>query len=369
MDPLPLSGIKVIDATSNIAGPFGGAILADLGAEVIKLERPQGDPSRAMVPLDDSRSAYFHVVNRNKDLTVIDLKTETGKAQFDLIITSADVFISNFLPHQLAELGLTSESMLQKYPKLIIGNLSSYGSVGSDAERPGYDATIQARTGIMAITGEANGEPVRTGVSVLDMGAGTWLALGILSALVKRERLGSGSIIETSLYETGVTWVSYHLASFQISHEPSKRVGAAHPTFSPYGLFQARDGKVCIGVGSDVVYKKLTELLGRSELYIDDRFSTNERRVLNRVALNQELESTLSQQTVSFWVDKLGSGGVPVDALQLPEDLFNDVQAKELGMLLPNPDSASKVQLVPGIPIRINGVRPKIRKSAPRRMD
>ncbi len=366
MDEMPLRGIKVIDATSNIAGPFGGAILGDLGADVIKVERPQGDPSRSMVPLDDSRSAYFHIVNRNKDLVVIDLKSESGRVSFYELLENADVFISNFLPHQLIELGLTPDFLRTKFPRLIIGNLSSYGQVGLDAHRPGYDATIQARTGIMAITGEADGEPVRTGVSVLDMGAGTWLALGVLAALVKRERFGTGSTIETSLYETGVTWVSYHLSSFQISREPSRRVGAAHPTFSPYGLFQALDGKVCIGVGSDIVYKKLTEVIGRSELFEDSRFNTNKGRVANRAILHSEIEGALIVHPVSYWVQKLGMGGVPVDALRLPEDLFNDPQAQELEMLLANPDAESRVKLIPAIPVRINGVRPPIRKSAPR---
>jgi len=366
MDEMPLRGIRVIDATSNIAGPFGGAILGDLGADVIKVERPQGDPSRSMVPLDGSRSAYFHIVNRNKELTVVDLKSESGRIALHELLENADVFISNFLPHQLVDLGLTTEYMRATFPKLIIGNLSSYGPVGVDANRPGYDATIQARTGIMAITGEADGEPVRTGVSVLDMGAGTWLALGVLAALVKRERFGTGSVIETSLYETGVTWVSYHLSSYQISHEPSQRVGAAHPTFSPYGLFQAADGKVCIGVGSDIVYKRLTELIDRPELFDDARFNTNKGRVTNRAILHAEIESALADHSVSYWVEKLGSGGVPVDALRLPEDLLNDPQARDLGMLLQNPDPQSKVPLIPAIPLRINGVRPPIRKSAPR---
>jgi len=370
MDPLmgamPLHGIKVIDATSNIAGPFGGAILGDLGADVIKIERPQGDPARSMVPLEDSRSAYFHIVNRNKDLLTIDLKSASGRASFYELLADADVFISNFLPHQLSELGLTPETMRTDFPKLIIGNLSSYGQVGNDANRPGYDATIQARTGIMAITGETNGEPVRTGVSVLDMGAGTWLALGVLAALVKRERFGEGCIIETSLYETGVTWVSYHLSSFQISQQPSRRVGAAHPTFSPYGLFEAQDGKVCIGVGSDIVFKRLTEIIERPELFEDPRFNTNEGRVNNRALLNSEIESALVDHPVSHWVEKLGQGGVPVDALRLPEDLLNDSQAHELEMLLPNPDPNSKVKLIPAIPLRLNGVRPPIRKSAPK---
>ncbi len=362
---LPLTGIKVIDATSNIAGPFGGAILADLGAEVLKLESPQGDPSRNMVPLDGDRSAYFHITNRNKKVTTLDFKTEEGQDKFSKLLEGYDVFLTNFLPDNLSKLHLEPSTLMNKFPQLIYGNLSSYGSIGLDANRAGYDATVQARTGIMAITGETNSSPVRTGVSVLDMGSGTWLALGVLAALVKRERTGKGSLIETSLYETGVSWVSYHLASFQISGQPSNRYGAAHPTFSPYDLYEASDGQVCIGVGSDQVFNKLMNALGRLELIKDERFLSNKARVDNRNILNEEINNCTRKNTVQYWVKILGEAGVPADAVVLPEKLLNDPQAQALNMLLKNPDSTALVEKIPGLPIRINGERPPIRNSAP----
>ena len=185
---LPLAGITVLDATSNIAGPFGGAILGDLGARVIKIETPAADAARTMSPVEGDRSAYFHVVNRNKSAVTIDLKTESGRLFLDNLLDSADVLLTNFLPEKLAEYHLTPDELMAKRPGLIIGNLSSYGSEGPSRHFPGYDATVQARTGIMQVTGERGGEPVRTGISVLDVGGGTWLALGILAALIKREK-------------------------------------------------------------------------------------------------------------------------------------------------------------------------------------
>jgi crotonobetainyl-CoA:carnitine CoA-transferase CaiB-like acyl-CoA transferase len=162
---LPLAGLRVLDATSNIAGPFGGAILADLGAEVIKIETPSGDPSRSMAPVEGDRSAYFHIVNRNKSAESIDLKSATGSARLDELMKTADVFLTNFLPDRLEALNLKPDDLMQKYSHLIVGNLSSYGSIGPDASAPGYDGTIQARTGIMHVTGEADGPPVRAGLS------------------------------------------------------------------------------------------------------------------------------------------------------------------------------------------------------------
>jgi len=361
----PLAGLKVLDATSNIAGPYGGAILADLGADVIKIEVPTGDPSRSMAPIDGDKSAYFNIVNRNKTVRGINLKSVDGMAELNTLLESADIFLTNFLPDRLAALHLTPNELMSKYPRLIFGNLTSYGATGADASMPGYDATVQARTGIMHVTGEPDGRPVRAGVSVLDIGAGTWLAMGILAAVIERSKTGKGSLVETSLYETGISWVSYHLAAYQISGKPSVRSGAGHPTFSPYGIFETSDGDICIGVGSDGVFTKLCEQIGRSDLIINSLYAKNVDRVANKASLHKEIESALKGQSAIYWAKKLGSHGVPADLVVPPEALFNDQQEKEVGMLLPNPDKDSAVKWIPGLPIKINGARPEIYRSAP----
>jgi crotonobetainyl-CoA:carnitine CoA-transferase CaiB-like acyl-CoA transferase len=362
---LPLSGIRVIDATSNIAGPFGGTVLADLGAEVIKIETPAGDPARFMSPVDGDRSAYFHVVNRNKSAEQLDLKTNVGRNRLELLLDDADVFLTNFLPPRLEALHLTSTELRLKRPRLIFGNLSSYGAAGPDASAPGYDATVQARTGIMHVTGETDGEPVRAGVSVLDIGAGMWLAMGVLAALVQRERTGVGCVVETSLFETGATWVSYHLSAYELTGASSSRSGSGHPAFSPYGLFATRSGTICIGVGNDGIFAKLCNLLGREDLITDPRFIENVDRVTNARVLKDEIENALAREDAAFWTEILGKGGVPADRVALPEDLLNDEQAIAMGVLLPYPDGTTSVSALPGLPLRFDGTRPPLRMPAP----
>ena len=362
---LPLSGLKVLDATSNIAGPFGGAILADLGADVIKVETPAGDASRTMSPQDGDRSAYFHIVNRNKSAVSIDLKSAEGQEQLRELLADTDVFLTNFLPERLTAMHLTPDELMKIKPGLIFGNLSSYGSRGPDSSVPGYDATLQGRTGIMHVTGEPHGKPVRAGVSVLDMGSGMWLAIGVLAALVKRAETGLGSVVETSLYETGASWVSYHLAAFQLSGKPSERFGASHPAFGPYGLYQTRDGDICIGVGNDNIFSKLCVLLQREDLITNPQFVTNTSRVANAALLRIELEKVLVTESAKYWAEHLGRQGVPVDRVSKPEDLLNDLQAEAVEILLPYPDETSGIQKIPGVPLRFNGQRPPIRNAAP----
>ena len=364
---LPLAGVRVLDATSNIAGPFGGAILADLGADVIKIENPGGDPSSSMAPVDGDRYAYFNIVNRNKSAESIDLKSSAGIARLDELMKTTDVFLTNFLPNSLEALNLKPDALMESYPRLIVGNLSSYGPIGPDASAPGYDGTIQARTGIMHVTGEADGAPVRAGVSVLDIGGGMWLAIGILAAIIERDKSNKGSLVETSLYETGATWVSYHLSAQQLSGLPSVRSGSGHPTFSPYGIFATGYGTICIGVGSNNIFERFCTLIARADLISDPRFESNVNRVKNASILKSEIEKALMGKSEKEWAELLGRNGVPADRVALPEELFNDVKAKAINALLPYPDSESKVSLIPGLPVRFNGQRPPIRKADPHR--
>jgi crotonobetainyl-CoA:carnitine CoA-transferase CaiB-like acyl-CoA transferase len=364
---LPLAGIKVLDATSNIAGPWGGTVLGDLGADVLKIETPSGDPSRFMSPVDEDRSAYFHIVNRNKEVVTIDLKTAEGKSKLYELLDSCDVFLTNFLPAQLEKFGLTPSELMESRPGLIIGNLSSYGTQGPASSWPGYDATLQARTGIMQVTGERDGPPVRAGVSILDLGAGTWLALGILAAIVKRQRTGAGSLVETSLFETGATWVSYHLAAYELTGDVSIRSGSGHPAFSPYGIFQTGEGDICIGVGNNAIFAKLCTAIGRSELITDPRYAENVDRVQNAATLKVEIEGSLKSHPASHWVEILCGSGVAAEEVRRPEALLTDEQAEAMGVLINYPDDSTEVQVVPGLPLRFDGVRPQVRMPAPRR--
>lgn len=364
---LPLAGIKVLDATSNIAGPWGGTVLGDLGAEVLKIETPSGDPARFMAPSDGDRSAYFHIVNRNKDVLTVDLKTSEGLAIIEELLDKSDVFLTNFLPLQLEKFGLQPAQLMKARPRLIIGNLSSYGSTGPSAQWPGYDATLQARTGIMNVTGENSGPPVRAGVSILDLGAGTWLAMGILAAIIKRDRIGIGSLVETSLFETGATWVSYHLSAFELTGNPSIRSGSGHPAFSPYGIFSTKDGEICIGVGNSSIFAKLCAAIGRSDLLEGTLYIENVDRVKNAKSLEVEIEKGLSSKSALEWAKILCDVGVAAEQLLQPEALLHDFQAQAMGVLLPYPDESTGLHSVPGLPLRFDGMRPGITKPAPHR--
>lgn len=364
---LPLAGIKVLDATSNIAGPWGGTVLGDLGAEVLKIETPSGDPARFMAPSDGDRSAYFHIVNRNKDVLTVDLKTSEGLAIIEELLDKSDVFLTNFLPLQLEKFGLQPAQLMKARPRLIIGNLSSYGSTGPSAQWPGYDATLQARTGIMNVTGENSGPPVRAGVSILDLGAGTWLAMGILAAIIKRDRIGIGSLVETSLFETGATWVSYHLSAFELTGNPSIRSGSGHPAFSPYGIFSTKDGEICIGVGNSSIFAKLCAAIGRSDLLEGTLYIENVDRVKNAKSLEVEIEKGLSSKSALEWAKILCDVGVAAEQLLQPEALLHDLQAQAMGVLLPYPDESTGLHSVPGLPLRFDGMRPGITKPAPHR--
>lgn len=352
----PLEGVVVVDLTSNVAAPFASAVLADLGATVTHVEGPRGDDCRRMAPVAGDTSAYFEVVNRGKDVMALDIRTPVDRAHLDRMLTTADVLVTNLRPGKLAGLGLDAESLTSSHPRLIHASLSAYGPMGPERDKPGYDAVLQARTGIAAVTGTADGPPVRAGVSILDVGAGTWLALGIITALYERERTGQGGAVATSLFETGASWVAYHVAAHQFTGEPSERHGSGHPAFSPYGIFAAESGEICLGIGGDGLFTRLCEAIDRPDLLRDDRFATNAARSTNSVALRQELENTLASASAESWAARLTAAGLPVDAVQQPEDLLADPQADRTGILVPLPGTDHRI---PGLPLTFDARRPQ----------
>jgi crotonobetainyl-CoA:carnitine CoA-transferase CaiB-like acyl-CoA transferase len=360
-----LDGIRVVDLTSNVAAPFGAAVLADLGAHVTHVEGPGGDDSRRMAPTIGSSSAYFTVVNRNKDGVRLDIRIAEDRARLDEMIADADVFVCNLRPGKLEKYALDSESLCSRFPTLIHATLSAYGSIGAERDKPGYDAVLQARTGIASVTGTADGPPVRAGVSILDVGAGTWLALGVVAALFRRERTGLGGAVATSLFETGANWVGYHVAAQQVSGAPSGRHGSGHPAFAPYGIFRTGDGDICLGIGGDSLFARLCEALGLDDLVADDRFRTNEARVRNAVDLRTLLEDAMAASSAVDVADRLGSAGLPADAVRLPEDLLCDPQAAANAVLQSVPLAGGRELLMPGLPLTFDGIRPQFRSAAP----
>ena len=352
---LPLTGVVVVDLTSNIAAPFAGAILADLGAEVIHIEPPAGDDSRRMSPTRGAGSAYFFVVNRNKTFVTLDLRVQADLNELLKLIGSADVFASNLRARRLVELGLDEAGLRPRFPELITAYLSAYGANPGEVNQAGYDGVIQARTGIIGVTGDA--EPARAGVSVLDVGSGMWLAIGVLSALYQRTVTGLGSSVATSLFETGVNWSAYHLLAHQFTDIASTRSGTGHPAFAPYGLFPTSDGEIMIGVGGDAVFARLVHALGRDELATDSRFKTNTARVANQGELREIISLAFSSYSSADLMVVLRRADVPADRLQLPEDLLRDPAAKsQLTEVVVEGITA----VMPALPLRIDGRYPPI---------
>ena len=363
---LPLKGIRVVDLTSNIAGPFAGAVLADLGAHVVHVESRAGDDSRRMSPRIGDTSAYWEVVNRNKHVIRLDIRDPADRESLSDMLGQADVFLTNLRPGKLRKNLLDANTLTERYPRLVHGSLSAYGDAGEERDRAGYDAVLQARTGIAEVTGTQDGPPVRAGVSVLDVGAGTWLALGVIAALLGREHTGRGGAIATSLFETGGNWVAYHVAAHQVSGAPSNRHGSGHPAFSPYGIFRTRDGQVCLGIGGDDLFGRLCVALDVPDLAEDTRYARNIDRVADSASLRHLLEQILANIPSAEVVQRLAAHGVACDVVQRPEDLLTDAQAEATELLITTDIDGFGPLRFPGIPLTFNGVRPQVRPLADR---
>jgi crotonobetainyl-CoA:carnitine CoA-transferase CaiB-like acyl-CoA transferase len=310
-------------------------ILADLGADVIKVERPgTGEDARAMGPHRGSFGAYFAALNRGKRSVALDITKPEGRDAIIRLASNCDVFLENFRGGKAAALGFDESSIRTHKPDIIFGSLSAYGPDGPDYTRPGYDAILQARTGIMSITGSGEGNaPVRAGVSILDLGAGVWMALGILAALLGRQRSGKGQRVDASLLQTGVMFMSYHLLYRQFTGADPKPQGSRHTAFAPYGAFHAADGEIMIGISSDKAFRRLCEALAAPQWAEDPRFRTNVDRVHNADQLERLISGVLRADTVSHWSTVLDKCDVANDPVQAAGDVLKDRQVEALAQL------------------------------------
>lgn len=330
-----LTGVRVLDLSTIVAGPAAGMILSDLGAEVIKVERvDRGDDGRDMGPHRGPWGAYFVALNRGKRSIAIDLAKREGRELVLRLAESCDVLIENFRGGKAKALGLDEEKVRTHKPEIIYASLSAYGPSGPDYRKPGYDAVLQARTGIMSVTGNASDGPMRAGVSILDMGAGVWLALGVLAALLERQRSGKGQRVEASLYQTGLLLMAYHLVYRQFAGVNPQPQGSRHTAFAPYGAFRTGDGSMMIGISSDRAFERLCSALDHSEWTRDPRFATNRDRVHNMAALDRVLEDVLQAMPTAHWVALLDKNDIANDAVQNPEQVLHDPQAAALGQFV-----------------------------------
>ena len=347
--------------------------LADLGADVIKVERPgSGEDARAMGPHRGSFGAYFTVLNRGKRSIGIDLSKPAGREAVLRLASTCDVFLENFRGGKAAAMGFDEASVRARKPDIIYASLSAYGPCGPDYTRPGYDAILQARTGIMSVTGAAgDNAPMRSGVSILDLGTGVWMALGILAALLERQRSGKGQRVDASLFQTGIMLMSYHLLYRQFANVNPTRQGARHTAFAPYGLFEAADGPIMIGISSDKAFLRLCEALENPQLAEDPRFLTNVDRVRNVDVLEQLMNETLRSKPVAYWSEVLDRHDVANDPVLNSEQVIEDRQTVALqqlaeialdGHALKGESSA----LVPRLPIGLSATPPQIQGPPPK---
>ncbi len=362
---LPLDGLCAFELGSNVAGPFAGLILAELGAEVIKVERPGGDDARAWGPpfADDGTATLFHAINRNKRSVVVDLKDADACAHLRQRITArADIVVQNLRPGATARLGLDAATLTAASERLVYCNLHAFGATGPLADRPGYDALMQAFGGIMSVTGEPGRPPVRAGISVIDMGTGMWCVVGILAALLRRTLTGKGGVVDAALFETAVAWMSWYIADFQVTGENPRQLGAGVRGIAPYDAFECADGWLIIAASNDRLFARLAEALDRPQWVDDPRYATNPQRDANRDALRSELTDILKLAARAHWRELLDAAGVPNAPTQSVEEVIDHPQTRVSGMLQA---AAGFAQGLAGLPLRFDGVRPPLRRSAP----
>ena len=331
----PLQGIRVLDLSRVLAGPYCTMVLGDLGADVIKVEPPEGDETRGWgPPFAEGESPYYLCVNRNKRGIVINLKTDEGKKVLRDLALQSDVLVENFRPGTLNKFGLDYETLHELNPKLIYCSITGFGQTGSMKDKPGYDFMIQALGGLMSITGEPDGEPMKTGVAVVDLFAGQNAIIAILAALQARTLTGHGQHLDISLFDSQLGWLANVASNYLISGKLPKRHGNAHANIVPYQSFQASDGWFAIAVGNDKQFLRLCEMLGKPEIAVDEKFATNSARVQNRAEIIPLLASIFNNASVSEWLAKLDEAEIPCGPIQGFEQVFSMPAVKERGMLV-----------------------------------
>ena len=350
----PLAGVRILDLSRVLAGPYATMVLADLGAEVIKIEPPAGDDTRGWgPPFAGGESAYFLAVNRGKKSVVLDLKTERGREALTRLIGTSDVLVENFRPGTMGRLGFAPERVLGEHPRLVWCSVSAYGQYGPLSRLPGYDAIMQGEAGWMGLTGPAEGPPTKVGASLADICAGMMASSGILAALFARERDGRGRRVDVALFDSVVATLCYQAQGYLLTGEEPARSGNSHPSLTPYESFEAADGHVIVGVGNDPTWKRFCAAaapeLDRPE------FAENPDRVRRRPELRALLEPLFRSHPVAAWETALGEAGVPVGRVRRVSEILGSPQLRARGMVVERDHpSVGPLRLV-GNPVQFDG--------------
>jgi crotonobetainyl-CoA:carnitine CoA-transferase CaiB-like acyl-CoA transferase len=363
----PLAGLRILDLSRILSGPFATMVFADLGADVIKLENPRtGDDTREWAPpYQGDQSAYFLAVNRNKRGIAVDLKTAQGRDIALRIADRSDVVVENFRPGTASRLGLGYDALSARNPRLIYASISGFGQTGPYSSEPGYDAIAQALGGLMSVTGEADGAPVRVGNSAADLGASMWAAIGILAALHARHTTGRGEWIDISLLDGQIASLTYLAGGYFATGEVPRRYGSAHPSIVPYQALRTGDGHLMVAVGNDTLWQRFAPLIGLPELVEDPRFASNPQRVENRTTLIPLIEAALAAKGSAAWAEELSGVGIPAGAINSIDAALAHPQvlARDMVVTAEHP-TAGKLRMT-GSPIKLSRYTATVRRPPP----
>ncbi|MGE0699002.1 MAG: CaiB/BaiF CoA transferase family protein [Hyphomicrobiaceae bacterium] len=365
MTTQPLSGIRVVDLTRVLSGPFATMLLGDMGADVIKVETPQGDPVRAQGDVSRGMSWYFASFNRNKRSVVLDLRKDEGKRVLERLLVGADVLVENFRPGVLAEMGLTEARLAELNPRLVVASINGYGSTGPYVDRPAFDFIAQAMSGFMGATGEPGGDPMRAAPPISDLIAGLYCAYGVVNALRARDQTGTGQRVEAAMVNGMVSMLAY-LASeyFSTGKEPA-RTGNDHPIASPYGLFHARDGAIAIAPATPDILAKLFRELGLAEHLARPDLRTPEQRRAARAELNALVDKALAHETQDYWIQRLNKAGVPAGKVLSIAEVFDDPQIAAQDMAIDVEHPGHGTVRMTGFPVKLSATPCQVRMPAP----
>lgn len=367
MQEQPLNGLLVIDLTRVLAGPYCSLLLADLGARVIKVEQPYvGDDSRQIGPFIDGESAYFMSVNRNKESIALDLKKPDDRRIFEKMLAQADVLLENFRPGTMDKLGYSWEFLHQHYPKLVYTSVSGFGQTGPYSNRPAYDMVVQAMGGIMSLTGHNTSAPTRVGVSIGDLAAGLYAAVGTQAALMQRLQTDKGNRVDIAMLDCQVALLENSIARYQVDQRVPQPIGSRHPSITPFDVFKAKDGWMVIAAGNDLLFNRLLDTLGMPELKTDPRFESNPKRCEHHAELKTLIEKKLEEYSSAHWIEKLLANNIPTGEFNNVEQVLSDPQIKSRDMLMDVRTSTGKNLTVAANPIKIGRNRKYPQRNPPR---